>query len=86
MLVTLALKDYPCILRDKPIVFIAYPDLKPLVAEILEEDSSILGSDLLTLYKYPELMEVNPDLKPILEDIFEKTDDSYAKAVFSIIQ
>ena len=61
----------------------ANPDLKPLVAEILEEEPSILDEDPLILYKYPELIDINPDLKPMLEDILENTDDPYVKSVFS---
>lgn len=82
-LVVNTLKDYPNILRDEPIIFIANPDLKPLVAEILEEEPSILESAPLILYDYPELMELNPNLEPILEDILENNDNIYVTSLFS---
>ncbi len=83
MLVLEALKDDPSILCDEPIIFIANPDLKPLVAKILEEEPSILENNPLTLYKYPELIELNPKLKPILDDILERTDNPYITSLFT---
>lgn len=81
-LVEVTLKDVPNILYDEPIIFIANPDLKPLVAEILEEDPSILEKDPLILYYYPDLMEINPALEPMLEIILENTNDNYVKTLF----
>lgn len=83
ILVLNTLKDYPSILRDEPIIFIANPDLKPLVAKILEDEPSILENDPLTLYKYPELIELNPNLEPILDSILERTDNPYITSPFS---
>ncbi len=82
-LIAQTLKDSPGILRTEPIILIANPDLKPLIAEILEEDPSILEDDPFTLYDYPELMEINPDLKPILIDVLEKSGDPDAIERFS---
>lgn len=82
-LIAQTLKDSPSILRNEPIIFIANPDLKPVIAEILEKDPSILEDDPYTLYYYPELMEINPNLETILNGVLEKrSDGSYIKELF----
>lgn len=81
-LISQTLKDHPSILCDEPVILIANPDLKPLVAEILEEDTTILESYPITLHKYPELMEMNPNLEPILDGILERTDNPYITSLF----
>ncbi len=70
-LVTGTLKDDPFILCKEPVIFIANPAIMPVVAEVLEEEPSILQSDPYIVAQYPELIEFNPNLKEIIEELLE---------------
>ncbi len=56
------LKDDPGIIAREPVIFLANPGLKPVVAEILAEDSSIRENCLLTIKRNPDLIELEPSL------------------------
>ncbi|MCX4354968.1 MAG: hypothetical protein OSJ43_01950 [Oscillospiraceae bacterium] len=56
------LKDDPGIIAREPVIFLANPGLKPVVAKILAEDSSIREHCLLTIKRNPDLIELEPSL------------------------
>ncbi|MDE7362311.1 MAG: hypothetical protein K2N38_10305 [Oscillospiraceae bacterium] len=66
------MEEDPGIITREPIIFIANPGLKPIVAEILAEDPSILEDCLKIVTRNPDLLELNPELKETVKDYLEK--------------
>lgn len=70
-LVADTLKSDPHILNKEPVIFLANPAIKPIVAEVLEEEPVILQSEPNIITYYPELIELNPDLKDVVKELLQ---------------
>lgn len=70
-LVTDTLKNDPHILNNEPVIFLANPAIKPIVAEVLEEEPVILQSEPNIITYYPELIDLNPDLKDVVKELLQ---------------
>lgn len=71
------LMDDPNIFQDEPAILLVNPSIKPLVARVFAEESSVLECNLNTVSLHSDLLELEPALADRVKEMLDWPGDSY---------